>query len=777
MDVQKISEDYQYALDSACLVEMIDTNGIVLHANDNFCQISGFPKEELTGKKSTLLNAANHGQRFVDDILNTLRSGKTWKGEITNLTKSGMPYWVFAVIAPIRDSSGSTTKYMAMCYDITERKNAEENSILVKEILELRIAEKTDQLMKTQAELDRFLDSVSEVFFSFNLQQPQPISISSSCFKLFGYTKEEFESQPDIYFKLIHPDDLEKMMEYHKGTLLKGEHSFFIFRVIKKSGEVRWVEWRLIPTLDLQGNLVKCDGLCWDITDHENTQQKVAAAIHALELSEDKFKKIFQSSLESMMIFDLDGNIVDANNTCCVGLGYSREEILKLNRSHITLPDDPNVEAAFRARNEKGQYTGFIKVKNSSGALVDSEISLSLVDDSSGKKLVFVCARDVSERLKAQQELINSEKRFRALIEHGRDVISLMDAKGDVLYRSPSYQHVLGYTVEEMANMPAYAEVDPQDTIMLQKMMSELISKPGSTVTGVWRQRHKNGQWLWMEGSGANLLHDPSVKAIVNNLRDITERKKVVDEIEALNRSVEEKINIRTLELKDANKLLESYNYSVAHDLKSPMRIIAGFAKILSESAKDKLTADDNQLLNGIISTSKKSAQLVSDLLDFSQVKQYELKAEEVDMEQLTNEVIEHIKESDITPLTRFILHPLENANGDKRLLKQVWVNLVSNAVKYSKLNPDTTVEIGNEKVDGRTIYFIKDNGVGFDNTHAEKLFEVFYRDNRNKAFEGTGIGLALVKSVIDHHGGKIWAEGLPGQGSTFRFYLPETRS
>ena len=348
-----------------------------------------------------------------------------------------------------------------------------------------------------------------------------------------------------------------------------------------------------------------------------------------------------------------------------------------------------------------------------------------------------------------------------------------MDAQGQITYRSPSYAHVLGYTPEEVAQMAPYQEVYPEDISKLKAMVNDLMSRPGASATGFWRQKHKNGQWLWIEGSGINLLHDPSVRAIVNNFRDVTAQKKALQEIAALNHSLEKKVNDRTNELQQANKLLESYNYSVAHDLRSPMRIMAGYAKVLSDTAGERLNEHDRQLLDVIISTAKKSAQLVTDLLDFSQVSQKKIDVRPVNLDSLLSEIIFHVKETDAVPLAIIKVQHLGIAICDEGLIKQVWINLISNAVKYSKKNPQPQVEIGTETMNDQTVYFVKDNGIGFENEHAEKLFDVFYRVNRDRTFEGTGIGLALVKSVIEHHGGKIWAEGQPGIGAIFRFYLP----
>ena len=569
-----------------------------------------------------------------------------------------------------------------------------------------------------------------------------------------------------------------------------------------------------------------------------------------------------------------------------------------MHRDDMLVNEDPGGHIAVRTREEKGSFFGQLKMRKKDGEIADFEVSSSRFESADGRQLVFICCRDITERLKAKQQLVDNEKRFRALIENCRDVIALMDETGKVMYRSPSYKNVLGYETEELADKQQYQDVHPDDIALLKEKLGPLISTPGFSAEAIWRQRHKNGHWVWLQGSGTNLLHDASVRAVVNNFRDITEqklaedevklsqqrfkaliekgsdaiavlgldktllyvspsaeqilgykpeaaigqltadfihpddlakyrpkvyelaangdsmkvetrvrhknghwvwlevifsnqinepsvggvvanfrdiseRKKALEEIASLNQSLEKKVSERTAELLEANKLLESYNYSVAHDLKAPLRIIAGYAKVLSDTAKERLHEQDKQLLDVIMNTSKKTAQLVSDLLAFSQVKQERIKPEDVNMDKVVLEVLEHVKETDVAPFAKVKLNPLGCCTCDSRLIKQVWVNLISNAYKYSKQNTEPQVEIGTEITDGRTVYFVKDNGVGFNNEQAEKLFEVFYRVHRDKTFEGTGIGLALVKSVIDHHGGKIWAEGEEGKGATFRFYLP----
>ena len=773
LGIEKIMPDYKKAIEAAGIISMADADGAITYVNANFCDISKYNPEEIKGKSIQFLHSDFHNTKFYAEIWPTISTGAAWRGEVHNRAKDGSHFWLYSHIVPFVDEHGTPFKFMTLSQDITALKQQHEKMEQRNLELESHVAERADELSKTQKELDRFLEMVSEVFFSFDITSARPLTVSPSCYKLFGYTKEEMESEPEIYRQLVHPVDIEKLFAYHTETLMKGEQSFFVFRIITKDSKVRWVEWRLVPTMDEHGNLLRCDGLCWDITDRENTQEKIAAAIRALQLSEDKFRKIFETSLEGMALFSNEGALVDVNETMCRMLGYPRVEMMKVHRDDflVNLNDEGEHEAV-TTRRATGWYFGPAKFKRSNGTIIDVEVSSSIITGADNRQLVFICSRDVTDKLLAEQKLEDSEKRFRAVIEHGHDIITLMDTQGNAIYRSPSYYKTFGYTAEEMSDYPAYNLVHEDDREKLKAMIAEMITVPGASAKSEWRQKHKDGRWLWLEGRGTNMLHDPSIKAIVNNYRDITERKLNEQKLAEANHLLEKKVIERTEELMEANKLLESYSYSVAHDLRSPLRVLAGYAKVLSTSAKDKLEPQDQELLNAIITSSKKMTNLVTDLLTFSRVAKEKIQPEEVNMDALVAEVIEGLRQTETAANTHFKINELGNSFCDKALLHQVWINLVSNACKYSAQNKTATVEIGAEQVDGRKVYYIKDNGVGFDMEHADKLFDAFYRLHHDSTYEGTGVGLALVKSVITHHNGQIWATANPHEGATFRFYL-----
>ncbi len=225
-------------------------------------------------------------------------------------------------------------------------------------------------------------------------------------------------------------------------------------------------------------------------------------------------------------------------------------------------------------------------------------------------------------------------------------------------------------------------------------------------------------------------------------------------------------------ELELSNKELEAFSYSVSHDLRAPLRAIHGYTKILSEDYKEKLDDDGRLMMNSIISNSDRMGQLIDDLLAFSRLGKKEMKIADVNMTDLAKAALAEVKSAAESFHCNVIITPLLPARADGSLIYQVFTNLISNAVKYSSKNDKPQVEISSFEKDGENIYSIKDNGVGFNMNYYDKLFGVFQRLHSNADFEGTGIGLALVKRIMVRHGGRIWAEAELGKGATFYFSL-----
>ena len=227
------------------------------------------------------------------------------------------------------------------------------------------------------------------------------------------------------------------------------------------------------------------------------------------------------------------------------------------------------------------------------------------------------------------------------------------------------------------------------------------------------------------------------------------------------------------MELETVNKELESFSYSVSHDLRSPLRAIHGYTQMLKEDYITQLDAEARRIINNTMHYAKIMGQLIDDLLTFSRLGRKELIKRNITMQDIVTNICNEIKNEYGSRNIQFKINELHAIEGDIVIIKQAWVNLISNAVKYSRLNEKTVIEIGCNVKEDEIIYYIKDNGVGFDMLYVDKLFGVFQRLHANKEFEGTGVGLAIVHRIISKHGGRVWAEGKVGEGAIFYFSLP----
>ena len=221
------------------------------------------------------------------------------------------------------------------------------------------------------------------------------------------------------------------------------------------------------------------------------------------------------------------------------------------------------------------------------------------------------------------------------------------------------------------------------------------------------------------------------------------------------------------------NNELEAFTYSVSHDLRAPLRSIDGYSKILQEDHGSKMDGEATRLLDIIRNNARRMGQLIDDLLDFSRLGRKELEKSTVNMESLVTHVWQELIAQEKDRTIKFKVEHLHDVNGDARMMRQVWINLISNAIKYSKKKEIANIEIGSNVESNRVVYFIRDNGVGFDMKYGDKLFGVFQRLHKIQEFEGTGVGLALAHRIVSRHGGKIWAEAHVNRGATFFFYIP----
>jgi PAS domain S-box-containing protein len=378
--------------------------------------------------------------------------------------------------------------------------------------------------------------------------------------------------------------------------------------------------------------------------------------------------------------------------------------------------------------------------------------------------------QEKSRTLHAEAKADESERRYRSLFDSAMDCILVIDRNGLLVDLNHKVSATLGYSREELLGTSLSRVLNSQLTERMYPRPAEILIEQRS-VRGEQELRAKDGSTRFVEFI-ASPLPDGNVLAVV---RDVTERRQAADAIKALNEALEQRVAEQTAELRQANHELESFSYTVSHDLRAPLRRINGFAAVIRSNHGDALAGEPMVYLERIEQNAIRMERLIDDLLKFASAAGGTLACTTIDMRPIVDTIIED-HASQWGRHAKFEIGKLPPVTGDPSLLRLVWCNLVDNAVKYSSKVAQPRIAIGATATGEMVEFWVKDNGAGFDMAYADKLFDVFQRLHSASEFEGSGIGLATVQRIVHRHGGALRAHGRSGEGATIFFTLPAAK-
>lgn len=741
-------------------VIVISSAGNIIIWNPAAEKMFGWMEMEVLGKVlNELLVPEAFRQVYVAEMKSFLKTGESpilrTSTTQTVLCKDKSSIKVEFTVSPVKIKNDYL--FIAFVRDATEKK-------------------KSEQALKESEERYRLL--ISEVYdYSIIMLSPKGYisSWNEGAQRIKGYVGSEIMGK---HFSVFYPSkNIEDNypMKCLEIAASNGRFESEGWRV-KKDGTLFWANV-ILTALKRNGEIIGFSKITRDNTERKKTEQQInqlnASLEHrvierteALQQSEKKYRQLFENSPMPMWVIELPSlKFIDVNEAAILHYGYTRHEFLSMSAYDIRPDDEKKRFLQLDHSSSHGiRHTGIWKHLKKDGSIIYADVNSHKMTIG-GTSARLVLSINVTDRKKA-------EERLDFALDAGQIGIWEIDLVDGTSVRSLLHDQIFGYKeiLPKWGFNTFMSHVHPEDRAWVKESFYEALKAKSSVIETriIWPDHTIH--WVLIKGK---IIDDNKGKPLKmsGTIIDISKLKQAEGAILELNNELEQRVQQRTRELYAANKELESFSYSVSHDLRAPLRAIYGFSQILQEDYKTTLDDEGNRLLGRVMVSAKKMGRLIDALLEFSKLGKVPLNKTNVDINKIVNEVVEEISLSDKFN-HKIVVGKLGTAIADEVTIQLVFQNLLWNAIKYSSKKENPIVEVGITETTKGVAYFVKDNGAGFDMAYYDKLFGVFQRFHTQEEFEGTGVGLAIVQRIILKHGGQVWAQSIVNEGTTFYFTL-----
>jgi len=765
--VQEIAERLAAVVESsddAIISKTLD--GIITAWNRGAEKVFGYSSAEAVGKPMALLLAPERAEE-ESGILARIRCGESVQHfETVRVRKDGKKIDVSVTISPITDGMGAIVGASNIARDVTARKFKEE------------------QLRESEDRFRLFIEHAPAALAMFD-REMRYLQVSRRWRTDYGLGERELRG---VSHYEIFPEVPERWREIHRrglaGEVLRGEDD----RLDRSDGSVQWIRWEVRPWHDRAGEIAGIVIFAEEITERKRAEQD-------LRESEERFQAMANGIPQLAHMAGADGATFWYNQRWYEYTGTTPEQMegwgwqsvidpamlpKVMKRWQASIATGEPFDMEFPLRGADGTFRTFLNrvmpLENSEGRVVrwfgtNTDIS----EHKEARELLAAQAQELSvsrEALEAQTRM------FKLVLDSMGEGLIAADRDGHFLIWNDSAKKLMGRDASDLPTeqWTPYYQVFlsdgvtpcPPDRLPLVRALH------GESVqVEMMVQQPGRAEGVFLEVSARPLKDDRgNLGGGVAVLRDITERKAAERQIQTLNQSLEARVIERTAELKAANKELEAFTYSVSHDLRAPIRHISGFTKILVEKFHASLPAQAQGHLQLIDQAAGRMGQMVDEMLKLARLGRQALEFEVTGLSSLLADVVTLMAPETEGRQVEWKVDELPFVKCDPILIRQVFQNLIGNALKYSRPRSPAVIEIGQMEKEGERVIFVKDNGVGFDMKYSDKLFGVFHRLHVAEEFEGNGIGLATVERIIKKHGGRVWVEAELDRGATFYFTL-----
>ena len=787
-EIRAAEERFRTFFDNAPIGKcMTAPDGRLLRVNPAFGAMLGYSVEEM---QIISFGSITHPDDLAEtqECVRALLAGERdiWAMDKRYLAKDGRHVWTHVTTRLQRDEQGRPLHLLTHIQDITERKAMEQDLLDARENLERRIAERTAELQWSRELLAESSRLAMVGGWELDLQTNE--LTWTDLVRQIHEVEQDYRPTVDAAIEFYAPEAVPVISEAVRRAIEEGQPYDVELQLITAKKNRVWVR-TIGEALRKSGKIVKIRGVFQDINQrklaevelkkyHDHLEELVAA--RTAEVKETQ-----RALVEAQAVARVGSWEWDAVRDKILGsqefyrlFEVAPEEIGRYSQFAERLhPDDrervrQDVDKALRLDRP---YDTDYRVKLRDGSWRDINARGHVFTDVDGKavRMAGTCL-DITERRRAEAGLRESEQRLRRFYDSGLLGVFFWNMRGEITDANDKFLEMVGYTRAELAagqidwlNMtpPEYRHLDDDSVVELRA--TGVNSKPFEK-----EYVRKDGTRLPITLAGA-MLDEERVNGVAFVL-DITERKRWEDEVRRLNGELEQRVRDRTAQLEESNKELEAFSYSVSHDLRAPLRAIAGFTRILASEYAPHLNTEGRRICSVIDENTGKMSRLIDDLLAFSRLGRAEMSLSPIDMQTMANSVFHELTTPESLAGIDFQVGTLPPTLADPTLMRQVWMNLLSNAIKFSSKRDRAVIRVSAQQGVGENVYVVQDNGAGFDMQYVGKLFGVFQRLHNSKEFEGTGVGLALVQRVIRRHGGRVWAEGETDKGATFYFALQQ---